>query len=273
MPGTKSHRQHRVRHMAILLGASCLILAGCAGPNGKTRSQGAAGNSAPRSSSVSPGGPLSSETLSPVLSADQKKEQEKTLHRKLISQMMEQGSWYAALAHCDSYDQQWGADMNSRLLRADAQRMTGQLPAAEKLYQGLRETALRGQAFHGLSQISAQRGQWTQASALLADAIRLQPLNARLYNDQGLIMMMLNKPQEAFTALRKSQELDPDKPLARANIALYAAVYDEDALFVSMSNQLNWKSNDIATVRLQAQRIRNAHLQGRPPEPDIFSGR
>ncbi len=292
-----AHNTPALRTMTRLTAAltvlTSLMLAGCAANTGKARttsgnlpsktgsSIGAAGSAAqgnlyagsPVSNASAVSAAVGADALSPALTADQKRDQEKLLHRKLIGQMMEQGSWYAALAHCDAYDQQWGADVHSRLLRADAQRMTGQLPAAEKQYQSLRDTSLKAQALHGLSQIAAQRGQWMQASTLLSEAIREQPLNARLYNDQGLLLTLLNKPQEAFVALRKSQELEPDRALARANLALYAAVYDEVALFNSMSQQLNWKNGDIETVKAQALRIRAAHQQGSTPNPDIFSGR
>jgi Flp pilus assembly protein TadD len=268
-------------HRHALLSALLVCICGCAANTGtKTTSSNrnassaaASVNSASASNQAAVSAAVGADALSPALSAGQKREQEKLLHRKLIGQMMEQGSWYAALAHCDAYDQQWGADIHSRLLRADAQRMTGQLQAAEKQYVLLRDTSLKAQALHGLSQIAAQRGQWAQALALLSEAIRVQPLNPRLYNDQGLVLTLLNKPQEAFVALRKSQELEPDRALARANIALYAAVYDEDALFNTMSTQLNWRNGDIETVKAQALRIRAAHQQGKTPNPDIFSGR
>lgn len=287
-------RTHGIITLALLL-ASAVALQGCAANAGKSRPATAgnaainnsasantnAGNSptvtsnnvGSQSNIAAVSAAIGADGISPALTDSQKREQERMLHRKLIGQMMEQGSWYAALAHCDAYDQQWGADIDSRLLRADAQRMTGQLPAAEKGYVQLRDTRLKAQALHGLSQIAAQRGQWDQAAVLLTDAIRAQPLNARLYNDQGLILTLLNKPQEAFVALRKSQELEPDRPLARANLALYAAVYDQQTLFNSMSAQLNWKNGDIETVKAQALRIRAAHQQGQAPNPDIFSGR
>lgn len=209
----------------------------------------------------------------PGLSPAQKKEQEKLLHQKLMSQMTEQGSYYAVLAHADAYDKQWGQDTASRLLRADALRMTGQLDAAEKIYTGLLPTALRPRSLHGLSKIAAQRGQWDAARKWLDDAIRSAPLDASLYSDQGLVLTLLNRPQDAWVALRKSQELEPEKNLARANLALYAAVFDDNSLFDTVSRQLGWQAADIQSVKAQALRIKLAHHKKQAPDPDIFSAR
>jgi Flp pilus assembly protein TadD len=216
---------------------------------------------------------LTQDPINPALSPAQKKEQEKLLHQKLIGQMMEQGSYYAALAHADAYDKQWGSDAASRLLRADARRATGQLDGAEKLYTPLLSSTLRPQALHGLSKLAAQRGQWEISRKLLDDAISAAPLNANLYNDQGLVLTLLNKRNEALIALRKSQELEPDRNLARANIALFAAVYDDTALFDAVSRQLEWQASDVQAVKAQALRIKLAHHKKQMPDPDIFSAR
>lgn len=271
----------------LALTVSLAVCAGCTSPKTKARSSNTnpsatnAGNLATASSNSvgamptsGPVTPLSGlDVAMPALTAEQKRQQERQLHRSLIGQMIDQGSWYAALAHSDAYDQQWGEDTQSRLLRAHALRLTGQLPEAEKRYAALRDTDVRAQALHGLSQIAAQRGQWKNAESLLSEAIRLQPLDARLYNDQGLVQTLLNKPQEAFSALRKSQELDPNRIQASANLALYAAVFNEEPIFKAMAAKLNWQDSDALAVRSQAARIRAAHQQGRIPNPEIFAGR
>src|SRR5256885_15134564 len=45
----------------------------------------------------------------------------------LITQMQQAGQWYASLAHTEAFEQQYGVNPESRLMRADALRNTGQV--------------------------------------------------------------------------------------------------------------------------------------------------
>nr|MBD4763317.1 hypothetical protein [Xanthomonas citri pv. citri] len=48
----------------------------------------------------------------------------------LITQMQQAGQWYASLAHTEAFEQQYGTQPESRLMRADALRNTGQAEQA-----------------------------------------------------------------------------------------------------------------------------------------------
>jgi Flp pilus assembly protein TadD len=197
----------------------------------------------------------------PLLSPAQQKEQERKLQLKLLAQMIDQGAYYAALAHSDAYEKSWGSDPQSKLLKADALRLTQQLDPAQQNYQELVTTnsKVKAQALHGLGKVAAQRGQWKTAETHFMQALKDNPLNAGAYNDLGLVYLMLNQRDAAFVALKKADELDPERNQAKANLALFAALYNDDVLFEALANQLAWKPESKAAVKLQAWKIRSEH--------------
>jgi Flp pilus assembly protein TadD len=209
----------------------------------------------------------------PLLSPEQQKVQERKLQLKLLAQMIDQGAYYAALAHSDAYEKKWGADPQAKLLKADALRLTQQLDPAGQLYQELvtANAKTRPQALHGLGKVAAQKGQWKTAETQFLQALKDAPLNAGAYNDLGLVHLMLNQRDAAFVALRKADELDPEKNQAKANLALFAAIYNEDAMFETLSSQLAWKPENKAAVKSQALKIRSVHSGARPTETNVLA--
>ena len=55
----------------------------------------------------------------------------------LIAQMQQANQWYASLAHTDAFERQYGNTPQLRLMRADAQRNTAQIQAAQSSYESL----------------------------------------------------------------------------------------------------------------------------------------
>ena len=209
----------------------------------------------------------------PLLSPEQQKEQERKLQLKLLGQMIDQGSYYAALAHSDAYEKNWGADPQAKLLKADALRLTQQLDPAQQLYTDLvaGNTKVKPQALHGLGKVAAQKAQWKTAETFLLQALKDAPLSASAYNDLGLVYLMLNQRDAAYVALKKADELDPERNQAKANLALFAALYNDDVLFEALAAQLAWKADNKAAVKSQALKIRSAQSSARPVETNVLA--
>ncbi len=197
--------------------------------------------------------------------------QEKTLHLKLVRQMLDQNSAYAALAHLDAFDKQWGASSESRLLRAEALRNTAQWAAARTLYQQQINTDTSGRAWEGLGKIASLEGQWQLAAMYFESSIKQNPLKAATYNDLGLCYLLLNKPADAKTALLKAIQLAPDSSNALANLALWGYTFNDITSARDVARQLKWSKATDEQVQRQAYLIRLQHLAGKVPTRDTLA--
>ena len=82
----------------------------------------------------------------------------------LITQMQQAGQWYASLAHTEAFEQQYGVNPESRLMRADALRNTGQVEQARQAYLALLQGATTARARRGLGLLYASQGQYGPVS-------------------------------------------------------------------------------------------------------------
>ena len=197
--------------------------------------------------------------------------QEKNLHLKLVNQMLEQNSAYAALAHLDAYDKQWGVNDESRLLRADALRLTNQIQASQTLYKQLTVSDKTGRAWSGLGKLASGKGDWQNAAVYMQNSINQAPLKAQTYSDLGLCYVLLNQRDEAKTALFKAVQLSPDNVNAQANLALWGYVFDDRRSADNASAVLKWPPATVAQVQRQAYQIRQLHLAGKVPGRDVLT--
>nr|WP_306173530.1 tetratricopeptide repeat protein [Limnobacter humi] len=186
-------------------------------------------------------------------------QREKDLHLKLVQQMMEQNNAFAALAHLDAYDQKWGASRQSRLLRADAYRKTSQWDKAESAYQtllGNSTSAQSGPVWYGLGKVSIEKGDLKSANTRLEKAVQIDPLNVSAYTDLGLVYLLEGLKDPAYNALMKASQLSGGDTTVKANLALWALVFDEFGLAKDMADQLNWSEVTRNKVLAQANVIK-----------------
>lgn len=162
----------------ILLGAS-LVLAGCA----------STGNNASRPANQC--GPL---------------EQEQQLAIQLASDMADQGRLHAALAHLEQLPETLP---EVRLRKAMILRKLND-PQATPLYESLLNSCVSAEAYHGLGQIAAIKGDYAQALTQMQTAANLYPSSFTIRNDLGFVYLQrreLDKAQfEFMTALELSQD-------------------------------------------------------------------
>ncbi|MGZ7173964.1 tetratricopeptide repeat protein [Burkholderia gladioli] len=180
----------------------------------------------------------------------------------LIDRMQQQGLFYASLAHIDEYEKLYGSTPDTKLLRADALRSTGQYEASEQVYTQLLNTTLAARAYRGIGLIAGARGDFTRAAKLLDQATLLAPTDASTLSDLAYARMRTGDLALARVPLMKAAELDQKNARILSNVALFlvATGHDGDAQGLMdqqrMSQPLRNEIRDDAARVTAAQRMR-----------------
>lgn len=201
----RSKRSMRAGIAALVLGlAAGLMLAGCAG----TR--------------ATPAG-LGGDPLEQARGPDDNAR----LYTDLIRQMIAQDRLYAALAHLQAREQEFGVSDELRLLRADILRRMGDDAPARALYEQLIDTPYAGQAHHGLGLLVSNSD---PAASLghLEKAVQRVPTDARMRNDLGYALLRRGDYAQARLQLATAYQLDEGNELNRNNYILLLLVEGDD---------------------------------------------
>lgn len=173
---------------------------------------------------------------------------------QLVSQMQQQGLWFASLAHIDALEQRWGVTPDSTRVRADALRQTGQAAPAEAAYKRLMGTPLESAGYRGLGLIAGERGNFAESTQLLRQAQRRTPTDGLLLSDLGYASLRAGQYEEARLPLMQALQLRPDSTQAQANLALYLELTNqrEQALALMDANRMPEASRQaVRTVAAQ----------------------
>ncbi|MES1925926.1 hypothetical protein [Salinisphaera sp. T31B1] len=141
------------------------------------------------------------------------------LYTDLIRQLISQDRLYAALAHLQAREQEFGVDDELRLLRADILRKMGERESAEALYKKLLDTDYDAQANHGLGLIYAN-DDIARGTRYLQRAVDAAPTNAQMRNDLGYALLREGRMGQARIELTTAYQLDQDNELNRNNYIL-----------------------------------------------------
>ncbi|HGA2316187.1 TPA: tetratricopeptide repeat protein [Pseudomonas putida] len=212
---------------AIVLCASLMLLAGCAGQQPQGLRQ---------LFSTSCGKP----------DADQQ------LALNLADQMLNDGRPHASLAHLqqlpDSLDQ-------VRLRKAKVSRLLGR-SEAEPLYRSLLGGCLAAEGEHGLGQLASARGDAVQALQNLQRAERLAPTDERIRNDLGVVLMSLGRYEQARFELLTAIELKDDNPLPAVNLVTLALLQDNWQQATDLVGKLQLKPIQFAEAQARASQLK-----------------
>lgn len=173
----------------------------------------------------------------------------------LIEQLMAGGRLHAALAHLDNLDSQ---SLHARYLRAEILRQTGRTDNAEQLYETLLDTCMQGQGHHGLGLIAGRQQQLDKASQQLAQAARLLPVDARVRNDYGYVLLLKGELPAARAEFLTAMELDDQATLAATNMLLLLLLNNQQAEAESLSRRMQLDAKALADLTTQAEQIRNS---------------
>lgn len=139
----------------------------------------------------------------------------------LITQMQQAGQWYASLAHTEAFEQQYGLNPESRLMRADALRNTGQTEQARQAYLALLQGATTARARRGLGLLHASQGQYGQAVEQLEQARQLNPIDANVLSDLAYAHMLDGQLAAAQMPIMQASQLAPANARVQLNMALF----------------------------------------------------
>ena len=151
------------------------------------------------------------------------------IHADLIKQMLDNGQYYAALAHIEDQKRSGSSD-ELVLLEADARRHLGQQTQADALYRKLLDTRYAAQAYHGLGKLYVATD-LEGAIHNLRTAVERAPTEVDFRNDLGYALMEAGRYTEANLQLSTAAELAPNQLKGRNNlIILMMLVGNEDAV-------------------------------------------
>lgn len=180
---------------------------------------------------------------------------DREVYADLIRSMLDQGQYYAALAHVQQRRAAGGGDRDElNYLEAEAQRGLGQVAAADVLYQGLLRSRLAGQAYHGLGLLHA-RAEPARAISFLREAARLRPTDADVRNDLGYALLTAGRHREALHELATAVELAPESEKARNNLLLLMMVQGDEASVRRITREAAVPPETITRLRQQARAL------------------
>ena len=162
-----------MKHGTILL--VLVVLAGCTGGN-RMRS-----------------------TLPDQARAPMDKTEQADLYLGVVSGLIKQGRYEAAIAFLDRYAQEQSVTPRYRLLRGDALLGAKQYDDAAVAYSLAAQSEFAAQAYNGLGRVEGARGRWNVAVTDFQRASMLDPVNAGYLNNLG------------YAKLRQGQKPDDSK--------------------------------------------------------------
>ena len=91
-------------------------------------------------------------------------------------------------------------------------------PRAEPLYRTLLGGCLAAQAYYGIGQIAAVRGEYGEARKQLEQAAHMAPADAAIRNDLGFVYLHLRELDQARFEFLTALELSDDNALPLENL-------------------------------------------------------
>jgi Flp pilus assembly protein TadD len=186
---------------------------------------------------------------------------DREVYTDLIRGMLQQGQFYAALAHIQEQQVKQGGSDELTYLEAEARRKLGQPAAAEALYQSLLRSDYAGQAEHGLGLLYADRDLGA-AVQHLRTAVQRRPTDIDARNDLGYALMMSGRYSEALPELATAVELDRGSDKARNNLIVLLILSGDEAGVRRVVADAQVPAATLARLRQQAQSLRKAPPRG-----------
>ena len=178
---------------------------------------------------------------------------DRQVHIDLIKRMLSQDQNYAALAHIEQVQRQYGSGDNElRLLEADTRRRLGQTGSAQQLYNALVNTPFAAQAYHGLGLIAAATDP-AQSLDYLRRAVRMAPTDVQLRNDLGYALMLARRYPEALPELATAVELDASSDKSRNNLIILMMLMRDETAVQRIVRESQVDAATVANLRKRAQ--------------------
>ena len=183
-----------------------------------------------------------------------------------VRAMLDQGQYYAALAHIEEQKQGAADSPDLIYLEAEARRHLRQREQAEALYRRLMGGPLEGKAWHGLGLLTAP-SDLDAAIRSLRNASAKLPTDVEIRNDLGYALMEAGRYTEALPELSTAAELAPSQLKSRNNLIILMLLTGNQAGADQMAKQSGATPETVKQLRSQAQAIRSQQVArgGRAP--------
>ncbi len=182
----------------------------------------------------------------------------------LIVRMQQAQQWYASLAHTEAYERQYGTSPQLSLLRADAQRNTGQLAQAQRSYTALlsdKNTEIVGRAHRGLGLLLASQRQYDQAVVQLDKARALNPIDADVLSDLAYAHMLNGKLDAAQVPVMQAAQLSPNDARVQLNLVLFLLASGENSQATHLLQRLQQPQAKNTPALIDAKSIQTLQAQ------------
>lgn len=182
----------------------------------------------------------------------------------LIAKMQQANQWYASLAHTEAFERQYGSSAQIRLLRADAQRNTGQGSQAEQTYQALLtdpDSQTVARARRGLGLLYASQGRFAPAVAQLEQARQLNPIDADVLSDLAYAHMLDGQLTPAQLPIMQAAQLAPANARVQLNLALYWLASGNQAQATQLLRRLSQPQSKNTPALIDEQSLRTLQAQ------------
>ncbi|WP_353221257.1 hypothetical protein [Salinisphaera sp. S4-8] len=179
------------------------------------------------------------------------------LYTDLIRELIAQDRLYAALAHLQAREREFGPSDQLRLLRADILRRMGDDDTARGLYESLLDSDYAAQANHGLGLILIATDR-AAGMAHLQRAVVQMPTNARMRSDFGYALLRAGEYEKARLQLATAYQLDEANELNRNNYILLLLVTGADRQAGRIAAREQLDADLMRRLREQARSLANA---------------
>ncbi|WP_417765448.1 hypothetical protein [Spongiibacter tropicus] len=159
------------------------------------------------------------------LDCDKSLSQPQTMKLDLVSQLIDDGNYYSALAHLENDN---SGSPRALWLLAEAQRKTGLLTESYDSYRDLSLTCMTASGHAGMAKILATRGDLDIAHQHMLKARRLAPTNADIRNDYGFILLAMQDFKAAQREFMTALQLQSGHPVALRNMVM-SLILDGDS--------------------------------------------
>lgn len=164
----------------------------------------------------------------------------------LASEHYHNGRARSALAHLES------VAVNApdfRLLQADALSATGQIQAADKVYEGLINSCLSASAYHGLALNAVKRSAFDDVDRYMVLARQLDPVNPAIRNDNGYRLMLKGNYAEAEQEFYTALEINQQQAESAQNLILLYLLMNRENEAEQVAQQYQVDAEVVQTLR------------------------
>lgn len=187
------------------------------------------------------------------------------LYTDLIEQLIRQDKLYAAHAHLEQRQAEFGQTDQLAALEAEILRRMGQTERAEAMYRRLIKSDYAAEAYHGLGLIEAERDP-AQSLADLRKAVNHAPTNTAMRNDLGYAELLAGHVGRAQTEITTAYQLDEKSRLAANNYVLVLLTQGDEAAARRIARRSDMDEARFARLRTRARALTGA-ASSSAPEP------